>query len=785
MKKNIWKIIYTIMSVLMVINNIYLLINIKGLNGIENTLRLVGSIILVLITLLIVFLNIKISSSTKKIPKIILIVIGVIIIGVIGFLNVNFNIIYSKLNKVTTNYTTYSISLVTTKDSNSSGIKDVGSLDIGVINDHEIANGYNFAEAILKNRNMANKLVEYNSYFKIMDDLIDGKIKFAFLPSNYIEAFSTVEGYEKINDLLKTIYEENKQEKEEITTKSINEPFTILLMGVDGTGDGIANMTANGDSLILVTFNPNTFNVTMMSIPRDSYVPISCMGNKKNKITHSSWGGERCIINTIQNFTGIKIDYYAKINFNGVVKLVDTLGGIDVDVEYSFCEQNSQRLFGDYTIYVEKGWQILDGEQALAYARNRHPNPDYCEEKWTDYDSNDFIRGAHQQEIIKAIINKIKGVRDLNTLYSILDTISNNMETNMDMNTMLSFYDIAKNLATKFRDGAPIDELINIEKLYLSGYGAMIYDYSQVTESGSTLVLWDYVPYNGSIQDVSNAMKLNLGLSTNNVIKEFSYDAASPYEREVIGQGYYNEGSIALLPNFTGMTKAEVQSYADARNIKLTVEYTSEGDGEPGTVVSQDPGERMDLSEMTATKGISIVIKEGTKAFDYSECLKETNKDNAKCKFVDYTGEDYDDFVDWLSDFTSIKKNISYKIIDEKSDDYDETKAGTIKSITIGDKELNDLSIYDVKDSKIVVTYFAKKVAKPDEDDDTNTNTDTSSNSSTDKDDDEKETTNTSTDSTNTSSGDSNSSSNNSSSTNTTDDKTDTTNDTDNKDGDN
>ena len=177
------------MSVLMVINNIYLLINIKGLNGIENTLRLVGSIILVLITLLIVFLNIKISSSTKKIPKIILIVIGVIIIGVIGFLNINFNIIYSKLNKVTTNYTTYSISLVTTKDSNSSGIKDVGSLDIGVINDHEIANGYNFAEAILKNRNMANKLVEYNSYFKIMDDLIDGKIKFAFLPSNYIEAF--------------------------------------------------------------------------------------------------------------------------------------------------------------------------------------------------------------------------------------------------------------------------------------------------------------------------------------------------------------------------------------------------------------------------------------------------------------------------------------------------------------------------------------------------------------------------------------------------------------------
>ena len=393
MKKNIWKIIYTILSILMVINNIYLLINIKGLNGIENTLRLVGSIIIVLMTLLIVFLNIKISNIKKIVPKIILIIVGIIIIGAVGFLNINFKIIYNSLNKVTTNYTTYSISLVTTKDSNATNIKDVSSNDIGVIDDHEIANGYIFAEAILKDKNMSNKLVEYNSYFKIIDDLIDGEIKFAFLPSNYIEAFSTVDGYEKISEKLKTIYEENKQEKEEITTKSINEPFTLLLMGVDGTGDGIANMTANGDSLILVTFNPNTFNVTMMSIPRDSYVPISCMGNKKNKITHSSWGGERCIINTIQNLTGVKIDYYAKINFNGVVKLVDILGGIDVDVEYNFCEQNSQRLWAEHTIWVSKGFQTIGGEQALAYARNRHPNPDMCGPEFSDYDSNDFIRG--------------------------------------------------------------------------------------------------------------------------------------------------------------------------------------------------------------------------------------------------------------------------------------------------------------------------------------------------------------------------------------------------------
>ena len=111
------------------------------------------------------------------------------------------------------------------------------------------------------------------------------KIDYAFLPSNYSEAFASVEGYQGLSEKIKTIHEASKQEQHQSSSKGINEPFTLLFMGVDGTGNGIKNMTANGDSLVLVTFNPNTLNVTMVSIPRDSYVPISCMGGKKNKIT--------------------------------------------------------------------------------------------------------------------------------------------------------------------------------------------------------------------------------------------------------------------------------------------------------------------------------------------------------------------------------------------------------------------------------------------------------------------------------------------------------------------
>ena len=707
-KLNTWKIIFSILSLIAGINCVFLLLNIKGLYNIENVYRLVIAIIIFILTLLIIFLNIKASLKKKKTFAFIMAIINLILIGVIGFVNFNFNLIYSKLHKVSTNYTTYSISLVTTINNNVSSMKDVKD-NIGVINDREIANGYTFAETVLRQNNNVSTLKEYDNYISILDDLLNGNIKYAFLPSNYVEVFASMEEYEHLNEKLKSIYTASKQEQQEVNSKSIEEPFTILLMGVDGVGDDISKMTANGDSLILVTFNPNTFKVTMLSIPRDSYVPIACMGGKKNKITHSSWGGETCIINTIKNLTGIKIDYYIKVNFNGVVKLVDTLGGVDVDVEYSFCEQDSQRRFGDHTIYVEKGYQTINGEQALAYARNRHPNPGYCSKEWTNYDSNDFVRSAHQQDIIKAIITKIKNTRDLGTFYNLLDTISNNMETNMDMNTILSFYNVAKDLTAKFRNDTKIEDIVNIQRLYLNGYGDMIYDYSQTNNSGSRLILWDYVLYKGSLNDVVNAMKINLGLNSNDTVKEFTYDATTPYVKGVIGNKYYSEKTVELLPDFTGKAKEEVQKYANSHGIKLTIEYVKESDQKPGYVVSQDPGYRMDLSEMVDSKGLKITVMEGSTKFDYSVCIKEEYKNNKNCQFVDYTGKSYNEFSKWLQTYPAIKGNVTYKVIHENEEGYVASKANIIKSITINDIPITNLSIYEAKSSKIVVTYYGTK----------------------------------------------------------------------------
>ena len=169
-------------------------------------------------------------------------------------------------------------------------------------------------------------------------------------------------------------------------------------MGVDSAEEDLSKAAGLGDSLMLITFNPKTLNTTIMSIPRDTYVPITCYRNSKSKITHAASGGDSCMINTIENFFDINIDYYAKINFRGLMKLVDALGGIDVEVPYSFCETTMWRS-EEYMVYVDEGMQHLNGEQALALSRNRKTYK-RCGAKYSKGPRNDFVRGQNQQLVI-------------------------------------------------------------------------------------------------------------------------------------------------------------------------------------------------------------------------------------------------------------------------------------------------------------------------------------------------------------------------------------------------
>ena len=305
------------------------------------------------------------------------------------------------------------------------------------------------------------------------------------------------------------------------------------------------------------------------------------------------------MINTISNFLDVKIDYYVKINFKGVVKIIDTLGGVEVDVPYSFCEQDSNRKWGKNTIYVKEGFRTLNGEEALALSRNRKSNSKKCSSEWTSGVRNDFVRGQNQQLVLRAILNKMKSNVSLDMISKLLSTVSDNMETNMTTSEILSLYNIGKDILVKSND-SNMDELLGFSKLYLNGEDAYIYD------SRSGLNLYNYVLYPSSIKAVSNAMKINLGLIEPVMDKSFSFDINLDYEEEIIGKNETGSTGIVYLPSFIGMTEEEALSKAHKMGVSVTLKYST-GIGNIGTVIKQNYLQGTDISTI---KTLTLTILE-------------------------------------------------------------------------------------------------------------------------------------------------------------------------------
>ncbi len=603
-----WLIIMTLVFILVTFSTVKLVSLILKFNNFFDIIRYASIAFIVIIWLLFTQRILK-SLFIRKIKRYVRISAVTIIYSIILLIGTGYaDNVLGKLNNFTATKTTYSSSVVVNKDNEAEDINGIEDYTIGMLNDENSVDGYEIPKEIIADENLDNDIEEYGDYLSLIDALLKEEVDAIFLPTNYVTMFEIAPGYEEIGNQTKIIYTKDKEvEVEEREKKDLSEPFTILLMGVDGVGYDVSGGSYNGDSLMVITFNPQTLSTTMMSIPRDTYVPIACFANnKKNKITHAAWYGEECMINTIEDFTGVEIDYYAKINFKGVVTLVDTLGGIDVNVPIGFCEQDSDRNFENLQC-LEAGEQTINGEEALAWARHR---------KSAGF--NDFVRGENQQAVVEAIANKLLTVRDINKLLEILDTLGTTIETNMTSDEMLSLFSVAEDVYNK-SNGLESDELFSIQRLTISGHDQYIYDYSQLDGSGSRMNLYNFVPYAGSIEDISEAMKVNLGLMDAKVIKEFSFDINEPYVETTIGEGNYSTSSVSLLPSFVGDDKSVASSWASRNGIKLNIKETS--GSVMGQIISQElPAGFMDVDNMTT---LTVTVVTSIASNDVKDEVKE------------------------------------------------------------------------------------------------------------------------------------------------------------------
>ncbi len=501
-------------------------------------------------------LTIAITTSVSVILSVILVVInyyaGIVITG-IG-------------NVTEKDFITYSSSLVIL---NETKIDKDSSLGIIKSDNKEQELAHNLAIELIKKEKLTdNKILEYTNYYDMVYDLLNKKIDGVFLTPNYLTSYPEEE-FKGINDT-KILYNYSKEMENEdkvlVKNKDLTEPFTVLLMGVDSTEDGLSSGTSfNGDTLMLITFNPQTLNATMFSIPRDTYVPIACNNNRYAKINSSAAYGTSCVKKTIEQFTGIDIDYHVKINFKGVVDLVEALGGVEVEVEKpdykayineykgKVCEQNSLRQFGDNLICIEPGVQTLNGEEALAYARCRHA-----------YLLSDIARNKHQQQIIEAIARKIANPNNINKFSELLNAITNNIDTNMTKEQILSFYEVLKNMISKtLQDGS----FLTLEKTYMEYYNLPV----RLSNNGTITSAIGHYP--GSLEAIVDLMKVNLGLKKKEMIKTFSFDANEEYITKPVGQGITTGEKLVTMPNFVGQTVSTVEDWAINNNIELSTEF--------------------------------------------------------------------------------------------------------------------------------------------------------------------------------------------------------------------
>lgn len=568
MKKK--KVLKGLLTILLIILNIISIIMVGYslilYKSVETFYRIMGILIMIYLFILFSYLLLRSIKKRKSISFIIPCIFMIIFILVEVVSSYYLSKIYKSIDQYSDNKRTAYSSLVSYK------LKDVSELNnkiIGIINNTNEVEGNTLPLKIINDKklNNSNTIKEYNSTIELLYALKNNQIDAAFFSSNYVDMFSSLDGYEDIDEETNILLSDKMTYtvEDEDTSSKLDEAFTMLLIGVDSSKDGVTS-GYNADVLLLVTFNPDTLRATITSIPRDMYLKTACSGNTYRRINTTTWGSSsECAVKTVENLFNIDINYYAKINFKGVVSLVDSVGGINVDVPYSLCDQNSSRKWGDKTIYVEKGNQHLNGEQALALARNRHKPGDgssvgnkmnkYCP-TYTEGNRSDYTRGKNQMKVILGVAKSAAKLKDPNQAIEILSSINNNFQTNISSDEVLSFYNLGKEIFLKNID------LLSIERMQLNGYNG----WGKIYEKDSNSYPAVTIPYQGSIDDISNEMNINLGKIKPTLIKTISFDLNKLYEEKLIGNQTYKENEKPTIKNFINYSVSEIKAFATSNN---------------------------------------------------------------------------------------------------------------------------------------------------------------------------------------------------------------------------
>ena len=306
--------------------------------------------------------------------------------------------------------------VVVYKDDEAETLEDASNYLFGISTTIDKENTDKMVKNVEKELDKSIDIKEYVTFDEMASALITGDVDALIYNSAFDDVIEdTVEGYK---EKIKVIYQYGITTEvivEEEKEVDVSKGFNVYISGIDVSGP--IKTTSRSDVNIIMSINPETKQILLTTTPRDYYVPIpEISGGAKDKLTHAGIYGVDASMRTLEELYGIDISYYAKVNFSSLIKIVDILGGVDVNSDYSFSA-------GGYSF--NKGMNHMNGDQALAFARERY-----------SFAEGDNQRGKNQEAVIEGIINKALSPEILTRAGSILNSIGDSVETDMSVDEM-------------------------------------------------------------------------------------------------------------------------------------------------------------------------------------------------------------------------------------------------------------------------------------------------------------------------------------------------------------
>ena len=453
-KSTFSKIITTIFLILSIVLT-FLVLSLKILPN----KYLIPSLCVIIILNIICYFSLKYSKN--KIIKFIL------ILSCFGMSYGVYSLVNTKniLSSMNINYKVNNYVVLVKSDSNYYNIDDLDYKVVGILEDDK--------DSLVKLKIKYQKK-EYDDVSNIVDSLFKDKVDSIILDQSYYDMLCEDDSYiDNFKDKVRIIYKYSYKSKIKDISKDVNtskDSFTIYVSGIDTYGS-IAS-SSRTDANMLVTINPKSHQILLLSIPRDYYIDLVGK-NGKDKLTHSGIYGIDTTVKSVEKLLDIDINYYYKINFTSLINIVDSLGGVDVYSKYTFTSKDGYRY--------SEGYNKVNGKQALSFVRERKA-----------FNAGDRIRNINQQAMVEALFRKTTNPDILIKYNSLLSSLKNSFITNMPENSLINLIKNQLDSNAKW----------NISSYSLDGTNSREYTYSYKASP-----LYVMVPKNDTIDTAKELIK--------------------------------------------------------------------------------------------------------------------------------------------------------------------------------------------------------------------------------------------------------------------------------------